>query len=97
MSLRRTCAALSLLLLSLATSPAIAADAKTAPITAERYGTWGFDVEGMDVVRRIRSQRRRRRIRETRGPGTHLVILNVASIRTATREGGRFAVQADSY
>jgi len=50
MSLRRIRSAVSLLLLSLSTA-AFAADAKTAPaapIVAERYGTWGFDVEGMD-------------------------------------------------
>src|SRR3954452_22175544 len=51
MSLRRIGSVVSLLLLSLSTTAAFAADAKTAPaapITAERYGTWGFDVQGMD-------------------------------------------------
>ena len=50
MSLRRIGSAVSLLLLSLSTTAAFAADAKTpaTPITAERYGTWGFDIEGMD-------------------------------------------------
>jgi putative endopeptidase len=51
MSLRRIGSAISLLLLSLSTTAAFAADAKTAPaapITAERYGKWGVDLEGMD-------------------------------------------------
>jgi putative endopeptidase len=51
MSLRRIGSALSLLLLSLSATAVFAADAKTAPaapITAERYGTWGFDLQGMD-------------------------------------------------
>src|SRR6478672_4219275 len=52
MSLRRIGSALSLLLLSLSTTAVFAADAKTVPtatpITAERYGTWGFDLAGMD-------------------------------------------------
>src|SRR5205823_6471972 len=51
MSLRRIGSAVSLLLLSLSTTAVFAADAKTAPaapITAERYGTWGFDLQGMD-------------------------------------------------
>src|SRR5438105_13046570 len=51
MSLRRIGSAVSLLLLSLSTTAAFAADAKTAPaapIIAERYGTWGFDLQGMD-------------------------------------------------
>jgi putative endopeptidase len=51
MSLRRIGSAISLLLLSLSTTAAFAADAKTvpaAPAAAERYGTWGFDLAGMD-------------------------------------------------
>jgi putative endopeptidase len=51
MSLRRIGSAISLLLLSLSPTAAFAADAKTppaAPITAERYGTWGVDLAGMD-------------------------------------------------
>jgi putative endopeptidase len=51
MSLRRIGSAVSLLLLSFSTTAVFAAEAKTvpaAPIAAERYGTWGFDVEGMD-------------------------------------------------
>src|SRR3954471_15680608 len=51
MSLRRIGSALSLLLLSLSATAVFAADAKTAPaapIAAERYGTWGVDLQGMD-------------------------------------------------
>src|SRR5947209_12954197 len=51
MSLRRIGSAVSLLLLCLSTTAVFAADAKTAPaapITAERYGKWGVDLEGMD-------------------------------------------------
>jgi putative endopeptidase len=49
--LRRIGPVISLLLLSLSTTAAFASDAKTAPappITAERYGTWGVDLNGMD-------------------------------------------------
>ena len=53
MSSRRFGSAVSVILLFLFNNVARAADAKattstTTPITAERYGTWGVDLEGMD-------------------------------------------------